>query len=49
MFYFRTASRPARVHPLMELVARGSVTPVLCAEVVAEIRDVLTRPKLVAK
>lgn len=49
MFYFRAASRPARVQPLMELVDRGSVTPVLCAEVVAEIRDVLTRPKLLAK
>jgi putative PIN family toxin of toxin-antitoxin system len=33
----------------MELVAQGTVTPVLSIDIVAEIRDVLTRPKLVAK
>jgi hypothetical protein len=49
MLFFRAASRPQRVQPLFELVDQARVTLCLSAEVVAEIRDVLTRPKLLAK
>jgi hypothetical protein len=46
MLFFRAASRPQRVQPLFELVDQAHVTLCLSAEVVAEIRDVLIRPKL---
>ena len=49
MLFFRAASRPHRVQPLFELVDQGRVTICLSADVSAEIRDVLTRPKLLAK
>jgi putative PIN family toxin of toxin-antitoxin system len=49
MLFFRAASRPHRVQPLFELVDQGRVALCLSAEVVAEIRDVLTRPKLLSK
>jgi putative PIN family toxin of toxin-antitoxin system len=46
MLFFRAASRPSRVHALFELVSQARVTLCLSPEVLAEIRDVLTRPKL---
>jgi putative PIN family toxin of toxin-antitoxin system len=49
MLFVRAASRPHRVHTLFDLVDQGHVQLVLSPEVLAEIRDVLTRPKLVAK
>lgn len=49
MLFFRAASRPERVRPIFDLVRRGDVTLCFGAEVLAEIRDVLTRPKLIAK
>lgn len=49
MLFFRAASRPDRVRSIFELVGNGSVTLCFDANVLAEIRDVLTRPKLVAK
>ncbi len=49
MLFFRAASRPGRVHPLFELVDQGRVVIALGPDVLAEIRDVLKRPKLVAK
>ena len=49
MMFFRAASRPGRVRPIFDLVAEGSVTLCFSAAVLAEILDVLTRPKLVAR
>lgn len=49
MLFFRAAIRPNRVHPLFELVNQGRVEIALSADVLAELRDVLTRPKLFAK
>jgi putative PIN family toxin of toxin-antitoxin system len=49
MLFFRAASRPERVRPIFDLVRNGSVTLCFSAEILAEIRDVLTRPKLTAK
>ena len=49
MLFFSAAARPNRFRPLFNLVERRAVTLCLSAEVLAEIRDVLTRPKLIAK
>lgn len=49
MLFFRAVIRPSGVGRLFDLVYRGCVTLCLGTEVLAEIRDVLTRPKLVAK
>lgn len=49
MLFFRAVSRPNRVRPVFDLVAQGEVTLCFSPEVLAEIRDVLTRPKLRAK
>jgi putative PIN family toxin of toxin-antitoxin system len=49
MLFFRAASRPQRTRPLFDLVESGKVTLCLSSEVLIEIRDVLTRPKLTAK
>jgi putative PIN family toxin of toxin-antitoxin system len=49
MLFFRAVSRPSRVRPLFDLVAQGQVTICFSPDVLAEIRDVLTRPKLQAK
>jgi predicted nucleic acid-binding protein len=49
MLFFRAAARPARVQPLFDLVKRQAVNLCFSADVLAEIRDVLTRPKLMAK
>ena len=49
MLFFRAASRPNRVRPLFDLVHNGDVTLCFGPDVLAEIRDVLTRPKLIAK
>ena len=48
MLFFRSESACAN-SPVFDLVQNGSVTLCFRAEVLAEIRDVLTRPKLVAK
>jgi putative PIN family toxin of toxin-antitoxin system len=49
MLFFRAAARPERLRPVFELVEKQSVTLCLSPDVLAEIRDVLTRPKLRAK
>ena len=49
MLFFRAAARPRLARPLFELVHKGEVTLCLGPEVLAEIRDVLTRPRLLAK
>ncbi|HEV3417276.1 MAG TPA: putative toxin-antitoxin system toxin component, PIN family [Pirellulales bacterium] len=49
MLFFRSAARPDRVHSVFEKVERELVTLCLSPDVLAEIRDVLTRPKLQAK
>lgn len=49
MLFFRAVSRPTRVRPVFDLVATGKVTLCFSPDVLAEIHDVLTRPKLLAK
>jgi putative PIN family toxin of toxin-antitoxin system len=49
MLFFSAAARPGRFRPLFDLVERQVVTLCLSPDVLAEVRDVLTRPKLVAK
>jgi len=49
MLFFRAAARPRLARPLFDFVHSGQVTLCLGPDVLAEIRDVLTRPKLVAK
>ena len=49
MLFFRAAARPRLARPLFDFVHGGQVTLCLSPDVLAEIRDVLTRPKLVAK
>jgi len=49
MLFFRAAARPRLARPLFDFVHGGQVTLCLGPDVLAEIRDVLTRPKLVAK
>lgn len=49
MLFFRAASRPHRTRPIFDLVESGKVTLCFGHDVLEEIRDVLTRPKLVAK
>jgi putative PIN family toxin of toxin-antitoxin system len=49
MLFFRAAARPRLARPLFDFVHGGEVTLCLSPDVLAEIRDVLTRPKLIAK
>lgn len=49
MLFFRAVSRPDRVHPIFDLAVDGRVTLCFSPDALAEIRDVLTRPKLLAK
>lgn len=49
MLYFRAAARPRLARPIFDLVHSGQVTLCLGPDVLAEIRDVLTRPKLIAR
>ncbi|MCI0334894.1 MAG: putative toxin-antitoxin system toxin component, PIN family [Planctomycetes bacterium] len=49
MLFFRAAARPHLARPLFDFVHSGQVTLCFGPDVLAEIRDVLTRPKLVAK
>lgn len=49
MLFFRAVSQPKRVRPIFDLVDQGQVTLCFSPEVLAEIRDGLTRPKLLAK
>jgi len=49
MLFFRAAARPRRARPIFDYVHGRQVTLCLGPDVLAEIRDVLTRPKLVAK
>jgi putative PIN family toxin of toxin-antitoxin system len=49
MLFLRAAARPRLARPLFDLVHQGEVKLCLDPEVLAEIRDVLTRPKLLAK
>jgi putative PIN family toxin of toxin-antitoxin system len=45
MIFLQAASNPQRVHSTFRLVQSGEVTLFVSAEILAEIRDVLTRPK----
>jgi putative PIN family toxin of toxin-antitoxin system len=49
MLFFRAAARPRLARPHFDYVDKGEVILCLGPDVLAEIRDVLTRPKLVAK
>jgi putative PIN family toxin of toxin-antitoxin system len=49
MILLEAAARPDRVHGTMRLVREGRVTLCLSPEIVAELRDVLTRPEVQAK
>jgi putative PIN family toxin of toxin-antitoxin system len=49
MLFFRAAARPRLARPLFDFVHNGQVTLCLGPDILAEIRDVLTRPKLTAK
>ena len=49
MLYFRAAARPRLARPIFDFVHSGQVALCLGPDVLAEIRDVLTRPKLIAK
>jgi putative PIN family toxin of toxin-antitoxin system len=49
MLFFRAAARPRQARPLFDFVKRQAVTVCFSADVLAEIRDVLTRPKLQTK
>jgi putative PIN family toxin of toxin-antitoxin system len=49
MLFFRAAIRPKGTGPLFDLVHAGQVTLCLSPDVLIEVRDVLSRPKLVAK
>src|SRR3954470_11841875 len=49
MLFLQAASRPDRVHGTFRLLADGTVTLCMSPAVLAEIRDVLTRPELRAK
>jgi putative PIN family toxin of toxin-antitoxin system len=49
MLFFRAAARPRLARPLFDFVHQGRVTLCLGPDVLAEIRDVLTRSKLIAK
>ena len=49
MIFLQAAARPDRVHGTIRLVRAGRVTLCVSAEIVSEVRDVLTRPELRAK
>jgi len=49
MLYFRAAARPRLARPIFDYVHSRQVTLCLGPDTLAEIRDVLTRPKLIAK
>jgi uncharacterized protein len=45
MIFLQSASNPHRVHSTFRLVESGAVTIYVSADVLAEVRDVLTRPR----
>jgi putative PIN family toxin of toxin-antitoxin system len=45
MIFLQAASNPRRVHSTFRLAESGAVTLCVSPEVLAEVRDVLTRPK----
>jgi putative PIN family toxin of toxin-antitoxin system len=49
MILLQAAARPGRVHGTMRLVQEGQVTLCVSLEIVAELRDVMTRPEVQAK
>lgn len=49
MFFFRAAARPQRTYTTFRLVEEALITLCMSPEVLAEIRDVLTRPEHHAK
>jgi len=49
MIFLQAAARPDREHGTMRLVREGRVTLCVSPEIVAELRDVLTRPEVQAK
>jgi len=49
MLFFRAAARPRLARPHFDFVHTGQVTLYLGPDVLAEISDVLARPKLIAK
>jgi putative PIN family toxin of toxin-antitoxin system len=46
MIFLQAAARPQRVHATIRLIQEGRVALCVSRDVVAEIRDVLTRPEL---
>jgi putative PIN family toxin of toxin-antitoxin system len=49
MIFLQAASRPDRVHGTFRLVREGAVKLIVSAQIVNEVRDVLTRPEVRAK
>src|SRR5258706_1641034 len=49
MIFLRAAARPDRVHGTMRLLQEGRVTLCVSPDVIAELRDVLTRPEIQSK
>ena len=49
MIFLQSASNPQRVHSTFRLVESGAVTLLVSAEILEEVRDVLTRPRHKAK
>jgi uncharacterized protein len=45
MMYLQAAARPSRVHTTFQLVYSGQVTLCISPDVLAEVKDVLTRPR----
>ena len=46
MIFLQAAARPERLHGTMRLLREKRVTLCMSPDVVAEVRDVLTRPEL---
>ena len=49
MIYLQAAAKPDRIHGTIRLVREGRVELCMSAEIVDELRDVLTRPEVRAK
>ena len=49
MIFLQAAANPSRVHSTLRLVHSGEVLLYVSAEIVNEVRDVLTRPEIRAK
>ncbi len=49
MLFFQAATQPTRTHTSIQAVLDGRVTLCMSAELLAEVRDVLTRPEYQAR